>query len=150
MQTAGGAAFQELSIRIEPVSGAFNSSRVSFFLDGQPLIDSFNRPIVHQVAHGAAATGEMNAGVYAKVGTANNSWTVLVDYCGAWQEALSGGVIRTPGPEPTTTRRGHKHILGHEDYRGLKRLMEAHGGDAVEDTVRGCSIPSRPCRTTSA
>jgi hypothetical protein len=86
VQTAGGTAFQKLGIRIEPISGAFNSSKVTFFLDGQPLTDSNNRPISHTVAHGAAGTGEMNAGLYAKVGAANNSWTVLCDYLGAWQE----------------------------------------------------------------
>ncbi len=86
VQTAGGSSYQRLAIRIEPISGAFNSSRVSFFMDGLPLIDSSNKPIVHFIAHGAAATGEMNAGVYAKVGAANNSWTVLVDYVGAFEE----------------------------------------------------------------
>lgn len=86
VQTAGGSSYQRLGIRIEPISGAFNSSKVSFFLDGLPLTDSNNRPIAHTVGHGAAATGEMNLGVYAKVGAANNSWTVLVDYIGGWQE----------------------------------------------------------------
>lgn len=85
-QTAGGAAYQRLTIRIEPISGAFNSSKVTYFLDGLPLTDSRNQPISHTVAHGAAATGEMNSGVYAKVGAANNGWTVLVDYLAGWQE----------------------------------------------------------------
>lgn len=84
--TAGGSSYQKLGIRIEPISGAFNSSRVTYFLDGVQMVDTLNRPIVHQIAHGAAATGEMDAGVYAKVGAANNSWTVLVDYIAAWQE----------------------------------------------------------------
>lgn len=86
VQTAGGAAYQELMIVIEPISGAFNQSKVSYFLDGLPLTDSLNRPITHTVGHGAAATGEMNVGIYAKVGAANNSWVVQCDYMGAWQE----------------------------------------------------------------
>lgn len=84
--TAGGSSFQTLQIRIEPISGAFNSSKVTYFLDGLPMLDSANKPISHVIAHGAAATGEMDAGVYAKVGAANNSWTVVVDYITAWAE----------------------------------------------------------------
>lgn len=87
LQTAGGADYHNLAIRIEPISGAFNNSKVTFFMDGLPLLDSTSKPISHVIAHGAAATGEMEVGVYAKSGDGVvNNFQVQVDYVTAYQK----------------------------------------------------------------
>lgn len=79
-KVAGGAAYQTLRIEAQPIDGS--SLEVAFFVDGAQLVDSNARPIKHTVAYSSAAA--MQAGVYAKAGSANSE-IINVDYVGAFQ-----------------------------------------------------------------
>ena len=76
--TAGGSSYQVLTIRGLPV-GRSNVSEVTFFVDGVQLTDSNGRPIKHDMTHGAAGTGDLDVGAYAKAG-GGSSQTLSVDY----------------------------------------------------------------------
>lgn len=83
--TAGGSAYQVLTIRGLPV-GRANVSEVTFFVDGVQMVDSNGRPIMHELTHGAAGTADGDVFVYCKDGATNNTLTVNVDYVYAAQK----------------------------------------------------------------
>lgn len=83
--TAGGSSYQRLGIDIQDLDGT--SAEITFFLDGQPLLDStFRRPIKHTLA--IASTTQMDFGFYVKAGSANSE-TPNVDYLWACQRRVS-------------------------------------------------------------
>lgn len=87
-QTAGGSAYQKLRIQGLPVARA-NVSEVTFYLDDMPLTDSVTgKPITLYMTHGAAATADLDVGVYCKNG-ATNTLTVNVDYIWATQARVN-------------------------------------------------------------
>lgn len=78
--TAGGSSYQELSIEVidfDPLN-----CEVVFRLNGNIMVDTNNRPIVHRMAY--ASNTEMNVFVGVKNGDTNLE-TLNVDYLGAWQ-----------------------------------------------------------------
>ena len=79
--TAGGSAYQQLRIEARDVDGT--SCEVTFFLDGQPMLDATSRrPIKHTVAITSAT--EMHVGAGVKNGGANLE-TLNIDYIAAYQ-----------------------------------------------------------------
>jgi hypothetical protein len=78
--TAGGSSYQTLRIDVSPISGLYNASEVTFFVDGVQLRDTNNQPIVHTLTHAAAGTGDGNCGAYIKAGEATANMTLSVDY----------------------------------------------------------------------
>lgn len=84
--TAGGSSYQTLRIDINPISGLYNASEVTFFVDGVQLKDTNNNPIVHTLTHGAAATADGNVAAYIKAGEATANMKLSVDYIYAAQK----------------------------------------------------------------
>lgn len=78
VQTAGVSSYQVLRI----VGKAVDATNMEFtyFLDGEPLRDSNNRPIKHTLAYASATEMRLVAG-YVKAGGANSE-TLNIDYCG--------------------------------------------------------------------
>lgn len=77
--TAGGSAYQVLTIRGLPV-GRAGVSEVTFFVNGVQLCDANGRPIKHDLTHGSAGTADLDVGAYGKTGTSGEALTVNVDY----------------------------------------------------------------------
>lgn len=82
--TAGGATYQTLAIEVMAVDGT--NVEATFYCDGQPLRDSYNRPIKLRVAYASAT--EMDFGVYGKAG-GGSTHTILVDYLYAAQRRVN-------------------------------------------------------------
>lgn len=82
--TAGGSAYQTLAVEVLPVDAT--NIEVTYYLDGQPLRDSSNRPI--KLRSAIASATEMDFGVYAKTGSAH-ALVVLVDYVYAAQRRIN-------------------------------------------------------------
>lgn len=85
MTTAGGTADQVLRIEIIPINST--QCEVTFYVDGQPLMDASQRvptPIKHVMTYTSAAAMGVVAG-YAKCGTAANQ-PVTIDYAFAAQQ----------------------------------------------------------------
>lgn len=76
VQTAGGSSYQVL--RIEGKAVDATNMRFTYFMDGNPLTDSNNRPISHLLAY-ASATEMRLIGGYAKAGDTNTE-TLNIDY----------------------------------------------------------------------
>lgn len=76
VQTAGGSAYQVL--RIEGKAVDATNMRFTYFLDGNSLTDSNNRPISHLYAYASATEMRLVAG-YLKAGD-TNSETLNLDY----------------------------------------------------------------------
>ncbi len=87
VQTAGGADYHVLGIGGRAIDGT--NFEFTYFMDGLPLTDSNNRPIVHTLAFASAT--EMEFGVYCKSAGGGASLTVNVDYLG-----LVAGRARSP------------------------------------------------------
>lgn len=83
---AGGATAQRLRIECRAISATVIECVP--FLNGAQMLDANNRPIKHTVSASSAAA--MNAGVYAKAGSANSE-TPSLDY-------LFAGQLRTGMP----------------------------------------------------
>jgi hypothetical protein len=79
--TAGGAAQQSLRVEAQPIDGA--NMEVTFFVNGQQLLDVNNRPIKHIVNYTAFAA--LQAGVYVAAGAAASE-VINVDYVAAYQQ----------------------------------------------------------------
>ncbi len=79
--TAGGAAQQTLRVEAQAIDGA--NAEVSFFVNGQQLLDVNNRPIKHIVNY--SAFPQLQAGVYVAAGAAASE-VVNVDYVAAYQQ----------------------------------------------------------------
>lgn len=73
--TAGGSAYQMLKVSIAD-GGSAGTSTVTFYVNGDPLRDSNNNPIVHYFVNSSAT--EMAFGIGAKNGGSNNE-AILVD-----------------------------------------------------------------------
>lgn len=81
--TAGGASYQVLRIELLPLAN--NTSETTFFVDDLPLRDSNGLVIKHYLTHGAAATADLDVGLYAKAG-GTGQLTVNCDYICAFQK----------------------------------------------------------------
>lgn len=79
--TAGGTAQQTLRIEGQTLDAA--SVEISFFVNGQQLLDVNNRPIKHIVNYTSFAA--LQAGVYVAAGAASSE-VVNVDYVAAFQQ----------------------------------------------------------------
>ncbi len=79
--TAGGAAQQSLRIEGQALDGA--NMEITFFVNGQQLLDVNNRPIKHLVNY--SAFSQLQAGVYVAAGAASSE-VVNVDYVAAFQQ----------------------------------------------------------------
>lgn len=83
--TAGGASYVRLGMQAADLDGT--NLEVTYFLDGNPLLDNtFRRPIKHTAL--LASMTEMDFGVYAKAG-GSNAETINVDYVAAIQRRVS-------------------------------------------------------------
>lgn len=80
IQTAGGAAFQTLTIVGRDVDGT--NYEFTYFLDGSPLTDSNNKHIKHTLAFASPTVCRIVAG-YIKAGGATSE-TLLLDYCASY------------------------------------------------------------------
>src|SRR5205814_68921 len=78
---AGGALQQSLRIEGQPLDAA--TMEISFFVNGQQLLDVNNRPIKHLVTYTAFA--QLAAGVSVAAGAAASE-VVSVDYVAAYQQ----------------------------------------------------------------
>jgi len=78
---AGGAAQQSLRVEAQPIDAA--NMEISFFVNGQQLLDVDNRPIKHVVSYTSFAA--LQAGVYVAAGAAASE-VVNVDYAAAYQQ----------------------------------------------------------------
>jgi hypothetical protein len=76
--TAGGAAYQTLSITGTPDDGG--SITLHYFCDGQPLRDSNGKAIFHRMAY-ASSTEMRLVAAYLKCGS-TSAETLLLDFCG--------------------------------------------------------------------
>ncbi len=80
-KTAGGSAYQTLTIEVQPFSST--TAEVKFFCDGLPLCDSNEMPIVHQLVYtNAAACGI----VFGNKTVGGNAEVLLSDYVCAYQQ----------------------------------------------------------------
>jgi hypothetical protein len=79
--TAGGAAQQTLRVEAQAIDGA--NFEISFFVNGQQLLDVNNRPIKHIVNY--SAFPQLQAGVYVAAGAAASE-VLNVDYVAAYQQ----------------------------------------------------------------
>jgi hypothetical protein len=78
---AGGAAQQTLRVEAQTIDAA--NMEISFFVNGQQLLDVNNRPIKHVVNYTSFAA--LQAGVYVAAGAAASE-VVNVDYAAAYQQ----------------------------------------------------------------
>jgi hypothetical protein len=78
---AGGSAQQSLRVEAQAIDAA--NLEVSFFVNGQQLLDVNNRPIKHFVNYTAFVA--LQAGVYVAAGAAASE-VVSVDYAAAYQQ----------------------------------------------------------------
>lgn len=82
LTTAGGSSYQKLVIEARDVDGS--NFEVTFFCDGQPLLDSSTRrPIKHSVA--IASATEMHVGAGIKNGADTTVELLNIDYIAAYQ-----------------------------------------------------------------
>ncbi len=82
LTTAGGSAYQKLSIEARDTDGT--NFEITFFCDGQPLLDATSRrPIKHFVA--IASATEMQVGAGQKNGAITAVETLNIDYIAAYQ-----------------------------------------------------------------
>lgn len=77
LQTAGGTAFQTLTVIARDVDGT--NYEITYFLDGAALTDSNNKAIKHTLAFASPTACRLVAG-YIKAGGATSE-TLLLDYC---------------------------------------------------------------------
>lgn len=78
---AGGSAPQTLRVEAQAIDGS--NVEVSFFVNGQQLVDAYNRPIKHILNYSSFA--QLQAGVYVAAGAAASE-VVNVDYVAAFQQ----------------------------------------------------------------
>lgn len=88
-QTAGGTAYQKLTIKGRPVDAT--NYEFTYFLDGKPLTDNVaHRPIRHRIAYASAVVANVVAG-FAKASSATSE-TLKLDYCAfGGRRGVTGG-----------------------------------------------------------